>query len=75
MKFDIDVAAKKWTISSLGKKWTDYKCNLKCKYFNPCTTQEERDRLPCSDNVDARQWRTFICLWELEEGQLYYNHE
>nr|DAD25127.1 TPA_asm: hypothetical protein HUJ06_026591 [Nelumbo nucifera] len=34
-KFDVDEWLKDFSMKSLGKKWKDWKCDLKTKYFDP----------------------------------------
>lgn len=58
-----------WVIKALGKKWKDFKCELKKKHYDAHKTFEERlaDRDP---RVIPDQWKHLVDFWNSEEGQV-----
>ncbi|KAK9289138.1 hypothetical protein L1049_017611 [Liquidambar formosana] len=43
-KFDVNHGNKDWVLKSIGKKWKDWKSELKLKRYETHTTNEERLR-------------------------------
>nr|CAD1844056.1 unnamed protein product [Ananas comosus var. bracteatus] len=57
-----------WVMKALGKKWKDFKSDLKKKHYDAHSTYE--DRLADRDSrVLPEQWRQLIEYWDTEEGQ------
>ncbi|KAK9286630.1 hypothetical protein L1049_015030 [Liquidambar formosana] len=67
-KVDISPSGRTWVLQSLGKKWKDWKSQLKAKHYYPHQTDEERlaDR---DERVLPDQWAILIAFWNSEEGQ------
>lgn len=56
-------------MKALGKKWKDFKSDLKKKHYDTHNTYE--DRLADRDSrVLPEQWRQLIEYWDSEEGQV-----
>ncbi|GAB4835714.1 hypothetical protein Ancab_000624 [Ancistrocladus abbreviatus] len=51
-------------IVTVGKKWKDYKCNLKALYFDENKELDEQ-LVSVPPNVDADQWATLVSYWRL----------
>ncbi|KAL7174063.1 hypothetical protein ACSBR2_033336 [Camellia fascicularis] len=55
-------------LMSVGKKWKDWKDQLKRKHFNKYQTNEER-LANCPDRVDPSQWKILVQFWNSVEAQ------
>nr|CAD1824622.1 unnamed protein product [Ananas comosus var. bracteatus] len=68
LKYDIEDGSMSWVTKALGKKWKDFKCELKKKHYDAHKTYEERvaDRDP---RVIPDQWKHLVDFWNSEEGQ------
>ncbi|XP_028073882.1 uncharacterized protein LOC114276298 [Camellia sinensis] len=55
-------------LMSVGKKWKDWKDQLKRKHFNKYKTNEER-LANCPDRVDPSQWKILVQFWNSLEAQ------
>ncbi|XP_058114664.1 uncharacterized protein LOC131257788 [Magnolia sinica] len=66
-KFEFDTDAKSWVLSSIGKKWRDWKSELKKLHYLPHETDEER-LADLDEQVQEDQWKTSIQFWNSEEG-------
>ncbi|XP_059636891.1 uncharacterized protein LOC132278992 isoform X4 [Cornus florida] len=53
---------KQWTISSIGKKWRGYKCELKNEYYSVRDIDEERLANP-PPNVEKEHWEFLVRHW------------
>nr|CAD1817843.1 unnamed protein product [Ananas comosus var. bracteatus] len=67
-KFDGIEDYKEWIMKSLGKKWKDYKCMLKRKFYEIYKTDEERIA-NCPETVIPEQWEKLVYFWSSPEGQ------
>lgn len=68
-KFDGIEDYKEWIMKSLGKKWKDYKCMLKRKFYEIYKTDEERIA-NCPETVIPEQWEKLVYFWSSPEGQV-----
>ncbi|XP_020080546.1 uncharacterized protein LOC109704191 isoform X7 [Ananas comosus] len=68
LKYDIEDDSMSWVIKALGKKWKDFKCELKKKHYDAHKTYEKRvaDRDP---RVIPDQWKHLVDFSNSEEGQ------
>ncbi|KAL7223194.1 hypothetical protein ACSBR1_024791 [Camellia fascicularis] len=57
-------------LMSVGKKWKDWKDQLKRKHFNKYKTNEER-LANCPDRMDPSQWKILVQFWNSLEAQMY----
>ncbi|GAB4835709.1 hypothetical protein Ancab_000619 [Ancistrocladus abbreviatus] len=57
-------------IKSVGKKWKDYKCNLKALYFDENKELDEQ-LVSVPPNVDADQWATLVSYWRSDLGKVW----
>ncbi|XP_059647062.1 uncharacterized protein LOC132293546 [Cornus florida] len=61
-KYDVGIMSKHWTISFIGKKWREYKCELKSEYFSVRDTDAERLVNP-PPNVEKEHWEFLVRHW------------
>ncbi|XP_010261524.1 PREDICTED: uncharacterized protein LOC104600335 isoform X2 [Nelumbo nucifera] len=67
-KFDIDPSSKSWVLKSIGKKWKDWKSELKKYHYLP--HESDRERLADRDGrVLPKQWKLLVEFWNSEEGK------
>ncbi|XP_058108288.1 uncharacterized protein LOC131251547 [Magnolia sinica] len=66
-KFEFDADAKKWVLQSIGRKWKDWKGELKKLYYSPHETDEER-LANLDERVKEDQWKALIQFWNSKEG-------
>ncbi|RWR97188.1 bromodomain-containing protein 4-like protein isoform X3 [Cinnamomum micranthum f. kanehirae] len=65
----VDDERKKWVLQSLGKKYRDYKKDLKDKYYLSWNTDEERlQHLP--PDVSREDWAWLVQYWGNPEVQV-----
>ncbi|XP_058097140.1 uncharacterized protein LOC131242477 isoform X2 [Magnolia sinica] len=67
-KFDMDTNIKSWVLRSIGKKWRDWKCELKKLHYLPHETDDER-LADLDERVQSDQWKALIEFWNSEEGK------
>ncbi|XP_028079201.1 uncharacterized protein LOC114280979 [Camellia sinensis] len=67
-KFEIDPKSKSWVLKSIGKKWKDWKAELKANRYNTHKTDEER-LADCDERVIRDQWRILISFWNSKEAK------
>nr|CAD1824779.1 unnamed protein product [Ananas comosus var. bracteatus] len=68
LKYNLGDDSWPWVMKALGKKWKDFKSDLKKKHYDAHNTYE--DRLADRDSrVLPEQWRQLIEYWDSEEGQ------
>ncbi|CAL5398854.1 unnamed protein product [Camellia sinensis] len=67
-KFEIDPKSKSWVLKSIGKKWKDWKAELKANRYNTHKTDEER-LADCDERVIPDQWRILISFWNSKEAK------
>ncbi|XP_058114063.1 uncharacterized protein LOC131256957 [Magnolia sinica] len=67
-KFEFNADAKKWVLQSIGRKWKDWKGELKKLYYSPHETDEER-LANLDERVKEDQWKTLIQFWNSKEGK------
>ncbi|XP_058088778.1 uncharacterized protein LOC131235582 [Magnolia sinica] len=67
-KFDIDTNIKSWVLMSIGKKWREWKCELKKLHYLPHETDEKR-LADLDERVQSDQWKVLIEFWNSEEGK------
>ncbi|XP_059629310.1 uncharacterized protein LOC132271832 isoform X1 [Cornus florida] len=61
-KYDVGIMSKHWTISSIGKKWRGYKCELKSEYYSIKDTDAKRLANPPPD-VEKEHWEFLVRHW------------
>ncbi|KAL7258088.1 hypothetical protein ACSBR1_004249 [Camellia fascicularis] len=67
-KFEIDPKSKSWVLKSIGKKWKDWKAELKASRYNTHKIDEER-LADCDERVVPDQWRILISFWNSKEAK------
>lgn len=67
-KFAIPTRGVKWTMSSLGKKWREYKSDLKGTYFDGKDIAEAFRNPP--DGIIRYQWEFLVSFWNSEKGKV-----
>lgn len=70
--YDLDAAAFNFVITSVAKKWKEFKADLKSKSFDETLTNEEllanRD-----DRVNETDWKLLIDHWRSPEAEVRPN--
>ncbi|XP_047338230.1 uncharacterized protein LOC124941899 isoform X3 [Impatiens glandulifera] len=67
-RFDIDPQCKDWIIKSLGKKWKDWKAQLKIHHYS--VHDNDKDRLEdCDERVLPDQWKILVSFWNSDEAK------
>ena len=70
---DNEVARQKWaqySLSNLGRKWRDFKCELKDKFFDISKTNEQMiEEIPAY--VDPVQMKCLIDYWLSPEAKVH----
>nr|XP_009797182.1 PREDICTED: uncharacterized protein LOC104243659 isoform X2 [Nicotiana sylvestris] len=61
-KFSIPKRGEAWVLKSLGKKWKDYKCNLKGEYVKKHKTKDALLKYRPS-RIPRDQWRGLVSYW------------
>nr|CAD1817944.1 unnamed protein product [Ananas comosus var. bracteatus] len=65
-KFSILTRGEKWVLRSLGKKWKDYKCQLKSEYYLKYKNVDDLlENRP--ERVPRDQWTTLVSFWNSEK--------
>ncbi|XP_058076335.1 uncharacterized protein LOC131224912 [Magnolia sinica] len=67
-KFEFNADAKKWVLQSIGRKWKNWKGELKKLYYSPHETDEER-LANLDERVKEDQWKALIQFWNSKEGK------
>nr|DAD38724.1 TPA_asm: hypothetical protein HUJ06_013046 [Nelumbo nucifera] len=67
-KFKIDNKGRKWVLSLIGKKWKDYKSDLKAMYYDLVTPDEAMRNYP--NKVPIDQWQILVAFWNSDEGNV-----
>ncbi|KAL7238003.1 hypothetical protein ACSBR2_004161 [Camellia fascicularis] len=67
-KFEIDPKSKSWVLKSIGKKWKDWKAELKASRYNTHKIDEKR-LADCDERVVPDQWRILISFWNSKEAK------
>ncbi|XP_058071006.1 uncharacterized protein LOC131220047 [Magnolia sinica] len=67
-----DKEIKSWVLMSIGKKWRDYKCELKKFHYLPYDNDEAR-LTDLNEHVHMDQWKALIEFWNSEEGKEQLN--
>ncbi|XP_050234455.1 uncharacterized protein LOC126682746 [Mercurialis annua] len=67
-KFLIPPETKRWVLESVGKKWRDYKSDLKLQHFS---RNKPKDQVLTNvpKGVEAAQWRILVNGWYTEQSQ------
>lgn len=60
---------EKWILKSTGRKWKDYKCDIKAAYFNEKASLKELYSLVPKDVVKD-QWIYLVDFWKSNEGKV-----
>ncbi|OIT19658.1 hypothetical protein A4A49_55855, partial [Nicotiana attenuata] len=68
-KFSIPTRGERYVIKSLGKKWKDYKCDLKSKYTSKYKT---KDALPKNrpSRIPRDQWTGLVSYWLSDKAKV-----
>lgn len=62
----IHACGEKWVLRSLGKKWKEYKCDLKSDYFELCKSLHELlSNRP--EHIPRDQWTTLALCWHSDK--------
>ncbi|RWR75198.1 transposon protein, putative, CACTA, En/Spm sub-class, expressed [Cinnamomum micranthum f. kanehirae] len=64
----VDDERKKWVLQSLGKKYRDYRKDIKDKYYSPWNTDDERLQHRPPD-VSSEDWAWLVQYWGSPEVQ------
>ncbi|XP_020088912.1 uncharacterized protein LOC109710609 [Ananas comosus] len=65
-KFLIPPRGEKWVLRSLGKKWKDYKCELKGEYYLKYKNVDDvLEHKP--ERVPRDQWTSLVSFWNSEK--------
>ncbi|XP_058068729.1 uncharacterized protein LOC131218062 [Magnolia sinica] len=70
-KFQFDKEIKSWVLMSIGKKWRDWKCELKKFHYSP-HDNDEAWLADLNERVHIDQWKALIEFWNSEEGKARY---
>lgn len=68
-KFLYPVRCEKWILKSTGKKWKDYKCDLKGTYFDERASLKELHSKAPEDVVND-QWISLVNFWKSDAGKV-----
>ncbi|XP_058078419.1 uncharacterized protein LOC131226741 [Magnolia sinica] len=68
-KFQFDKEIKSWVLMSIGKKWRDWKCELKKFHYLP-HDNDEAWLADLNERVQKDQWKALIEFWNSEEGKV-----
>ncbi|CAL1405205.1 unnamed protein product [Linum trigynum] len=68
-KFRYPAATTKWILSTVNRRWSDYKTKLKSKYYDPELSIEEILAIPKPEGVIDTHWQTLVNRWYTEEFQ------
>lgn len=70
-RYDITLGDEGWILTSINKKWRNWKSTLKARYFLP-----DKDWRDLEDDRDGRvlrdQWINMLAYWNKEEVKVYY---
>ncbi|XP_058067561.1 uncharacterized protein LOC131216938 isoform X2 [Magnolia sinica] len=67
-KFEFDGNAKAWVLKSIGKKWREWKGELKKLHYSSHEIDEER-LADLDERVQEDQWKILVQFWNSEEGK------
>ncbi|KAK9269839.1 hypothetical protein L1049_025412 [Liquidambar formosana] len=67
-KFDVNHGNKDWVFKSIGKKWKDWKFELKHNRYKIHNTNEERLK-DLDIRVVPKQWSILVSYWNSLEGK------
>lgn len=72
-RYDISLGDEDWILSSINKKWRNWKCNLKKQYFD-----SDKDLVRPLDENDAvrvlpDQWINLVAYWKKDEVKVYFS--
>nr|XP_009797186.1 PREDICTED: uncharacterized protein LOC104243659 isoform X5 [Nicotiana sylvestris] len=68
-KFSIPKRGEAWVLKSLGKKWKDYKCNLKGEYVKKHKTKDALLKYRPS-RIPRDQWRGLVSYWLSDKAKI-----
>ncbi|XP_058079132.1 uncharacterized protein LOC131227359 [Magnolia sinica] len=68
-KFQFDKEIKSWVLMSIGKKWRDWKCELKKFHYSP-HDNDEAWLADLNEHVQMDQSKALIEFWNSEEGKV-----
>ncbi|XP_020080552.1 uncharacterized protein LOC109704196 isoform X2 [Ananas comosus] len=68
-KFLYHQSCEKWIFKSAGRKWKDYKCSLKARYFDDLASLDEMYKKVLEDIV-RDQWISLVNFWKTETAKL-----
>lgn len=66
--FDLDDDAFDWFMATAGRKWKDFKADLKRKFFDETLTDEELKKRN-GDRVNTTDWEFLIDYWRSPDAQ------
>nr|CAD1830144.1 unnamed protein product [Ananas comosus var. bracteatus] len=61
-------SCEKWIFKSVGRKWKDYKCGLKARYFDDLASLDEMYKKVPEDIV-RDQWISLVNFWKTETAE------
>ncbi|XP_020080553.1 uncharacterized protein LOC109704196 isoform X3 [Ananas comosus] len=67
-KFLYHQSCEKWIFKSAGRKWKDYKCSLKARYFDDLASLDEMYKKVLEDIV-RDQWISLVNFWKTETAK------
>ncbi|OAY76594.1 hypothetical protein ACMD2_25232, partial [Ananas comosus] len=67
-KFLYHQSCEKWIFKSAGRKWRDYKCSLKARYFDDLASLDEMYKKVPEDIV-RDQWISLVNFWKTETAK------
>lgn len=69
-KFDLPPGSDGWILKSIGKKWKDWKSNLKDEFYDPTTSIEvQKNKVP--QRIREDDWIELLKFWASPEGQVW----
>ncbi|PKU64913.1 hypothetical protein MA16_Dca018428 [Dendrobium catenatum] len=71
--FEITRGSDVCVLQSIGKKWRNWKADVKSRYYDPnMTTELQLCNVPKSILKD--QWKNLLSYWNSEESKVYYHN-
>lgn len=67
--FDIDDSCKDWFLYNAGKKWKEFKAELKRQYFDDKLTDEELKKRH-HGRVNDEDWKFLVDYWKSPESEV-----
>jgi hypothetical protein len=70
--FDIDEKYKAWVLRSAWKKWKDFKCWLKIKFYNPKLSTKRNVQNGCGKRIPPGQWAFLVRTWKTNKSKVFH---